>query len=47
MNLTFIQSLIVFIWFITRNPRYDEYWRYLSMGIRPKYAFERVTKDGI
>lgn len=42
MNLTFKQFLIVIYWSILDTFKYNQYSYYLSIGVQPKYAFEKV-----
>lgn len=41
-NLNFSQRLGILYWLIFENWRYDcfEYW--LSIGVQPKYAYEKA-----
>lgn len=46
MNLTFMQSMILFYWFIFNLPKYSKYSYYLQLGLQPRYAFIKANEYG-
>jgi len=43
MNLTFGQLLKIFYWSRLDTYKYNQYDYYLSIGLQPKYAFEKAN----
>ena len=43
MNLTIIQRITVFLWFMFDVLKHEQYIYWLNLGLQPKYAFKKVN----